>query len=134
MFSLHSQLEKDSHQLIDEKKFILLLHHNKIIPWLIYVPKTNTLHTEDLEFSYYQNMMANIYKISQFSKKYFQLEKINLASIGNIVPQIHWHIVSRKDTDCCWPKPIWGNIQEYQDYSKEEIEKIKQEIEKSLGL
>ncbi len=55
--------------------------------------------------------------VARFIKNEFAVSKINFAAIGNIVPQLHLHVVGRRADDPCWPAPIWGNLVEADDYS-----------------
>jgi diadenosine tetraphosphate (Ap4A) HIT family hydrolase len=64
--------------------------------------------------------------ISAFVKQTFGCAKTNFASIGNVVPQLHLHIVGRKPDDPCWPAPVWGNLAEIREYSAGELRRIEE--------
>jgi diadenosine tetraphosphate (Ap4A) HIT family hydrolase len=57
----------------------------------------------------------------RFIKNEFAVSKINFAAIGNVVPQLHLHVVGRRANDPCWPAPVWGNLAEADGYSNERI-------------
>lgn len=54
-------------------------------------------------------LMAAVYRVEAAMREVFRPAKINLASLGNVVPHLHWHVVARFDDDACFPAPIWAN-------------------------
>jgi diadenosine tetraphosphate (Ap4A) HIT family hydrolase len=58
---------------------------------------------------------------ARFLKTEFAVSKINFAAIGNIVSQLHLHVVGRRATDPCWPAPVWGNLVDADGYSSARI-------------
>jgi diadenosine tetraphosphate (Ap4A) HIT family hydrolase len=69
-------------------------------------------------------LVAESAKIGEFIQAHFGSTKINFAAIGNIVPQLHLHIVGRDRGDICWPAPIWGNLSESKTYTDLEIQSV----------
>ena len=57
-------------------------------------------------------------------KQYFKIQKINFAAIGNVVSQLHLHIVGRQTTDCIWPQPVWGHLHQSKAYDAKEVSDI----------
>ncbi len=108
--------------LIKELDFSLLfLKNNKNYPWLILVPKISSAsEILDLSETEYNQLNKEIYYISSIVKKIYKPDKINIASIGNIVPQLHFHIVARYKSDNCWPLNVW-NDKESNKYTQQEI-------------
>ena len=53
-------------------------------------------------------LMAMVYKVEAAMRQVLQPEKINLASLGNVVPHLHWHVIARFKDDACFPAPIWA--------------------------
>ena len=130
--ALDKQLLADTHFLYELDKFLILLNNNALIPWLILVPKTEETELCFLEESFYNETQKFIKYLSSFTRDYFKADKMNIASLGNRVSQLHIHIVARKEDDICFPKPIWGNITKKKTYSQENLEKLKDALYKHL--
>jgi diadenosine tetraphosphate (Ap4A) HIT family hydrolase len=117
VIELDYRLEQDCIKLGTIDKNLLLLMNNSLIPWLIIVPSntidksTNSSIVEfDLLPSEQQiDLLKLINQLSAFLRRYFTLDKINIASIGNVVSQLHIHVVGRSTNDYCWPDVVWGN-------------------------
>ena len=63
----------------------------------------------DLSAAERGELMEMVYKVEAAMRQVFRPAKINLASLGNVVPHLHWHVVARFDDDACFPAPIWAN-------------------------
>lgn len=126
-FKLDSRLEHDCHKLGKHQCCHILLMDNALYPWFILVPETNKLELVDLEKDQQQMVMETISLISNFIRKDFTIEKLNTAWIGNIVQQLHIHIVGRHSQDAAWPNTVWG-IQENKRYDVRHVEKIRQSL------
>ena len=109
MFSLDSRLILGSHKIIDLDLSEVRLKDNQHFPWIILIPKTHQLTTEifELDKKTQQKLWQEINQVSQVLKTYFQPDKINIGSLGNIVPQLHVHIIARFKTDLAWPHSLW---------------------------
>ncbi len=109
-FQLNSQLADGGHDLGKHGICRILLKNNAIFPWFILVPEVDESITElhELRQSDYMSVCASIRRISRFADSHFQSEKINVASLGNIVRQMHIHIVARTESDPAWPGVVWG--------------------------
>lgn len=125
-FILHERLHAGGIDFGSHGKCKILLKKNAAFPWFILVPKVEG-HIADLhqlEITDYESVMQTIREISQFMESHFKPDKINVAAIGNIVPQLHIHIVARYQTDPAWPDVIWGH-DERKAYQANDIELIK---------
>jgi diadenosine tetraphosphate (Ap4A) HIT family hydrolase len=92
------------------------------VPWLILVPETaSSGDLLDLPGHVRNAAMEEAAIVARFIKNEFAVSKINFAAIGNIVPQLHLHVVGRTADDPCWPAPIWGNLAEGDGYSAARI-------------
>lgn len=128
---INKQLAEDCYQVHRVKDIQILLHKNALVPWFILVPLSDLVeYREIFELSQKQRTDLNSLSdaLSQYLIENFSAEKINVAAIGNLVPQLHIHVVGRKLNDACWPEPIWGNLTELTKYSEQELEKIQTEI------
>jgi len=94
--------------MLETPQYILLLMNNAQLPWLILVPKTEATELYELEAEQQNHINKLINQLSRFLKQHFDLHKLNIAAIGNIVNQLHIHIVGRRRDDYCWPAVVWG--------------------------
>jgi len=108
-FELHTQLAADTAFVTDAPLCRVLLMNDANFPWLILVPRRaglrdyHNLSPDDLA-------VANdeIVKASRVLTALYKPDKINLAALGNMVPQLHIHVIARFTDDVAWPKPVWG--------------------------
>lgn len=109
MFAVHPQLK---HDCIVVGKFplsLLLLYNDSQFPWFILIPMREGVREiyELDEKDRLQLGNESTYLSSQVSKR-FNADKMNIASLGNVVPQLHVHHVVRYQNDIAWPAPVWG--------------------------
>lgn len=110
-FCLHPQLQKDCINLGSFGLCRLLLMNDKRYPWFILVPEITGI-TEIYQLSSAQQKMLieeSSYLAEQLSLIY-KPDKLNIAAIGNRVPQLHIHHIVRYQTDDVWPDPVWGKL------------------------
>jgi diadenosine tetraphosphate (Ap4A) HIT family hydrolase len=108
MFKINNKFLKSSHHIVDLKLCSVRLNDNSKFPWLILIPKRkNITDISDLNFSDQLLLMKEIVFVSKLMKKLFKTSKLNIEKIGNIVPQLHIHIITRKKTDSSWPLSVW---------------------------
>jgi len=132
-FRLHNQLEADTYEVLDLKLCKLLLMNNSLFPWLILVPQKNNLkEIIDLEFDEQVLLLKEISQVSNAIKNIYVPDKLNIAALGNIVEQLHIHIIARSKNDKMWPKPVFGG--EVEKYKLEEIEIIKTKFRDELNV
>jgi diadenosine tetraphosphate (Ap4A) HIT family hydrolase len=121
-FEIHPQLLHDCHRLGQLRLCHVLLHKNAAVPWLILVPETApTGDLLDLPDQVRNMAMDEAAIAARFLKTEFAVSKINFAAIGNVVSQLHLHVVGRRATDPCWPAPVWGNLVDADGYSSARI-------------
>lgn len=110
-FILDKKLQKDCIFIKDLELSQLLLMNDSNYPWLILVPRKNNL-TEiiDLDQDDQVILLSEINYVSKILKKHLNVDKINIASLGNVVSQLHIHIIGRYFDDISYPKPIWGQV------------------------
>lgn len=109
MFKLDSRIEKDSTFIKDLTLCQLRLQNDSRYPWLVLLPRENDL-TEVYELTEKEQVLL-IKESSLVSKALAQTtncKKINVANLGNVVAQLHWHVVARFENDLTWPGPVWG--------------------------
>lgn len=111
---------------------LLLLMNNSLVPWFILVPETTEYELIDLSHSDQARLLKEINQISGFIRINFDCTKLNVAAIGNVVKQLHIHIVGRSPNDFCWPNVVWGTT-EKMPYSEEKISQITASLLDHLG-
>ncbi|MBU6140304.1 MAG: HIT family protein [Proteobacteria bacterium] len=110
MFALHPQLKADTHFVCDLPISSLLLMNDSNYSWLILVPrKPDLTELTDLSFDEQTKILREINLVAEILQKEFGAEKLNIAALGNVVSQLHIHVIGRKKNDATFPKPVWGN-------------------------
>jgi diadenosine tetraphosphate (Ap4A) HIT family hydrolase len=110
-FSLHPQLARDTVPIGNLAVSRVLLMNDANYPWLILVPRREgAVELIDLSEDDRQQLTREIALASTALKTLTGCEKLNVAAIGNVVPQLHVHIVARRHSDAAWPKPVWGTV------------------------
>jgi diadenosine tetraphosphate (Ap4A) HIT family hydrolase len=117
VFEIHPQLLADCHRLGRFHLCHVLLNKNALLPWFILVPETNLMDLFDLPQQQKSEATNEAGIISQFIKHHLGYPKVNFAAIGNVVPQLHLHVVGRRPDDACWPAPVWGNLPDGPEYA-----------------
>jgi diadenosine tetraphosphate (Ap4A) HIT family hydrolase len=110
-WSLHPQLEQDAETIGDLTLSRLLVSNDATYPWLLLVPRRpGAGDLIDLGAADQQQLMTEIAVVSRALKAATACDKLNVAAIGNVVPQLHVHIIARWRNDPAWPKPVWGEL------------------------
>lgn len=131
MFALHDQLKADTYFICDLDISSVLLMKDANYTWLILVPrKPNLVELTDLSFAEQTAVLREINLAAAILKKEFCADKLNIAALGNVVPQLHIHVIERKKNDATFPKPVWGNAPA-KNYSEQEAQDLVKKL-KSL--
>ena len=110
MFKLDERLLKDTVALGDLALCRVLLMNDSRYPWLILVPRCADMsEVFQLSAAEQQQLWQETSHVGQVLKDIFQADKINIATLGNVVKQLHMHVVVRMQDDAAWPAPVWGN-------------------------
>ena len=108
-FEVHSQLLADCEQLGNLDLCSVLLMRDARFPWLILVPRINGLRDlHDLPATYREQAFTEVEIVSKALHTYASADKINVAALGNMVPQLHIHVIGRREDDAGWPAPVWS--------------------------
>lgn len=127
-FILHPMLVNSTITLAELPLCRLLLSNDKQYPWFILVPRINDIQDiYQLDWQDQQQFLNESSLLSELLMQVFKGDKMNVAAIGNICPQLHVHHIVRFKTDAAWPAPVWGKLPVI-NYSAEEIEGIKTKI------
>ena len=107
-FKIDKKFLKSSHHITELKLCSIRLHDNSGFPWLILIPKRNKVtDISDLKPKDQILLIKEIVYVSKIMKKIFKTSKLNVEKIGNIVPQLHIHIIARNKKDSSWPLSVW---------------------------
>jgi len=108
-FELHPQLAADSFEIGRLALSRVLLMNDSRFPWLILVPqRAGLVDLIDLKNSDYATCMGEIRRACEALREAFAPDKLNVAALGNVVPQLHVHAIARFRSDAAWPRPVWG--------------------------
>ena len=126
-FTLAPQLAKDCHIMGKSGDIHILLNRNALFPWFILVPECNVTEFYLLSTNQQSELISLINSLSVFINSHFTVDKLNIATIGNVVSQMHVHVVGRTHTDPCWPGVVWGTTH-FAPYRNEDVDRIRQEL------
>lgn len=116
---LHPQLADDTHPLAQFGLSEVRLMDDANHPWLILVPRVeNAVEVIDLDAAQQAQLMQEIARASRALQVAVKPHKLNVAALGNVVPQLHIHVIARFHDDIAWPRPVWG-MATAQPYSPE---------------
>ena len=131
MFKINNKFLKSSHYLLDLKLCTVRLHDNSKFPWVILIPKRNKItDMSDLNSKDQILLMKEIIYVSKIMKKLFKTSKLNVEKIGNMVPQLHIHIIARSKKDSTWPLSVW--VVKGKTYSKLALKNLIEKLRKVL--
>ena len=124
---------KDSHFITDLKLCSVRLIDNSKFPWVIIIPKRKNV-TDIFQLSSKDQilLMREIVYVSKTMKKIFKAFNLNIEKIGNIVSQLHIHIIARSKKDSSWPLSVW--VVKKKSYPKQNLNKIIKKIKKNFGV
>ncbi len=111
-FQLHPRLTADCIPVGQLPLCLLLLMNDRRFPWCILVPRRPDLRElHDLDTQALSAVMSEVATVSRALAAHCEPCKINVGALGNLVPQLHIHVVARHQTDAAWPGPVWGHGQ-----------------------
>jgi len=121
-WSLHPQLERDTVGLGDLPLARVLVNNDANYPWLIVVPRRPDLvEVIDLDEAAQAQLMSEVTRVARALRDVTACHKLNVAALGNVVPQLHVHVIARFRHDAAWPNPVW-NVVSRRAYQREELE------------
>lgn len=111
-WELHPQLAADTHPVASFPLSELRLMDDANYPWLILVPRVAAARELiDLADPQQADLMREAARVSRVLQRLFRPHKLNVAALGNRVPQLHLHVIARQIDDPAWPAPVWGRTQ-----------------------
>lgn len=111
MFALHPRLTADTAPVTDWPLCRVLLLDDRTYPWLVLVPRRPAIaEIGELDPADRATLIEEIARASAVLRATLSPERINVAALGNVVPQLHVHLIARFTTDPAWPRPVWGAV------------------------
>ena len=109
MFKLDNRIEQDSFLVKEFNDFQIRIMDVKDVFWVILIPtKINLIELSDLDIDKRNNLINFAIELGDFLKSNEEYDKVNIAMLGNVVSQLHLHLVMRNKHDPAWPDPVWG--------------------------
>ena len=109
-FALDARLAADTHEIGDLPLSRALLMNDARFPWVILAPRrAGLVEIVDLDEAERTQLMEEIAQTAQILRALPEVEKINVGALGNIVRQLHAHVIGRRIDDAAWPGPVWGS-------------------------
>ncbi len=109
MFQLHERLAADTHYLVCSRLCEILLMNDSTWPWIILVPAVPDIREiYQLDHKQQVRLLEESSTLSRGMMELFSGDKMNVAALGNMVPQLHLHHIVRFEGDPAWPGPVWG--------------------------
>ncbi len=134
---LNDQLKQDSFSIVDLPLSNLRLLNDARYPWLLLIPRVpDVSEIYNLDEQAQLLLTREIAQSSEILTDLFMPTKINVAALGNIVPQLHIHVIARFDSDHTWPNPVWGvgdAIPYKENDLKERLDKLKRAFAHHVG-
>tara|TARA_B110000967_G_C18299039_1_gene277498 strand:- start:70 stop:471 length:402 start_codon:yes stop_codon:yes gene_type:complete len=124
---------KESYFITDLRLCSIRLIDNSKFPWIILIPKRkNTSDIHELSSKDQNLLMKEIVCASKIMKKTFKASNLNVEKVGNIVSQLHVHIIARTKKDSSWPLSVW--VVKKKTYFKQDLNKIIKKLKKNFGV
>ena len=121
-WTLNPQLEKDTVNIGDLPLSRVLVIKDANYPWLLLVPRRpNATEIIDLDEVEQAQLTTEINRVARALKDVSKPDKLNIAALGNVVSQLHVHIIARRTGDAAWPRPVWGMVPAL-DHDPQELE------------
>ena len=131
MNKINKNFLRSSYHVKNLKLCSIRLYDNLKFPWLILIPRRkNITDMSELNSKDQILLMKEIIYVSKIVKKLFKTSKLNVEKIGNIVPQLHIHIIARNKNDSSWPLSVW--VVKGKTYSKAALEKNLSKLKKAF--
>jgi diadenosine tetraphosphate (Ap4A) HIT family hydrolase len=133
-WELHPRLANDTVAVGDLALSRVLVSLDANYPWLVLVPRQpGAIEIIDLDEAGQSQLFGEISRLARVLKALTRCDKLNIAAIGNVVPQLHVHVVARRRTDAAWPKPVWGAVPALA-YEPGELDRFVTAVRHELGL
>jgi diadenosine tetraphosphate (Ap4A) HIT family hydrolase len=131
---LHPQLARDTIVLGDLPLSRVLIVNDANWPWLLLVPRRDEVNEIiDLDEVAQAQLMTEVTRVARALKTVTECDKLNIAALGNVVPQLHVHVIALSRGDAAWPRPVWNAVPP-RDYDKPALDKLLAALRQRLTL
>ena len=131
--SIHPHIQSDTLPICTTPNAHVLLMNDSRWPWLILVPVQDAIdELHDLTHAQRDSFMADVNQVSRVVKQLTHCRSVNIAMLGNVVSQLHCHVVARDSGDPNWPRPIWG-FESAVPYDSDEPTRLVAAVRKSFS-
>ena len=131
-FHLHPRLSADCATIADLALCRLLLMDDANYPWCILVPRRPGIREiHELVEADQAALLREVSAVSAALQTLFAADKMNVAALGNVVPQLHVHVIARRVGDAAWPRPVWGAVPR-QPYAEDDREAVVKRLREAL--
>jgi diadenosine tetraphosphate (Ap4A) HIT family hydrolase len=133
-WSLHPQLARDTINLGDLPLSRVLIINDANYPWLLLVPRRDGVsELIDLDEVEQAQLLTEVARVARALKSVTACDKLNIAALGNVVPQLHVHVIARRQGDAAWPRPVWGAVAPVA-HDKTELENFVSALRRKIWL
>ena len=133
-WAIDPQIERDTTPVGDLPLCRVLLNRDANYPWLLLVPRRKgAVEIVDLDKAELTQLIGEIADASRALKSLTGCDKINVAALGNVVSQLHVHVIARSRGDAAWPKPVWNAVPP-RDYEQRALDKLMASLRERLTL
>ena len=133
MVELDERLRNDCFELLQLGFCRVLLMNNASLPWFILVPDTDKTEVCQLSAEQQAVLWDEVNRVATFVRTHYRIDKLNIAAIGNVVSQLHVHVVGRRQDDYCWPDVVWGRPSE-ETYTEDAVAEIAKSVADHIGV
>jgi diadenosine tetraphosphate (Ap4A) HIT family hydrolase len=123
-WTLDALLERDTFPIGDMPLCHVLLINDANYPWVLLVPRRRgVVEITELDYIEQAQLIGEIAQAARSLKVLTACDKINVAALGNVVPQLHVHVIARSRFDAAWPRPVWGTVpaRPYEEPAKQKL-------------
>ena len=122
--TLNEELAKNSRFVTDLALCEVRIQNEARFPWIILVPKRDNIEEiTDLTIEDQEQLLKELRMASHVMQEAFNADKLNIGALGNIVRQLHVHVIARYETDLAWPNPVWGYFELSTQYGADALER-----------
>lgn len=133
MFAIHPRLAADTVAVLEWRLCRVLLMNDRTFPWLVLVPaRENVSEIHQLDATERCVLIEEIARAGRVLLDMTRADKVNTAALGNVVPQLHIHVIARFQHDTAWPRPVWGVLPPT-PYDRDELSEMVARLRKRLG-
>lgn len=119
---LNEELAKNSRFVTDLPLCEVRIQNEARFPWIILIPKRdNVAEIIDLSIEDQEQLLKELRMASNVMQSAFNADKLNIGALGNIVRQLHLHVIARYETDLAWPNPVWGYFELSTQYASDAL-------------